>query len=145
MLSRGTGRLSRMGEPHDGTGWVQAPSIHGVGRSAANCPGPLGPASPWHAMAVTPMRAAAISFRITRFVRDGFTRTCLGQAPLRKVSARGMATAVTGDVRSFVFDILTAYSCREHGVVLVTGNVRDMLRIRRVFTFDHSMPYPDAS
>jgi predicted nucleic acid-binding protein len=47
--------------------------------------------------------------------------------------------------RSFAFDILTAYSCREHGVVLVTGNVRDMLRIRRVFPFDHAAPYPEAS
>jgi predicted nucleic acid-binding protein len=46
--------------------------------------------------------------------------------------------------RSFVFDILLAYSCRERGVILVTGNARDMARIRRVFAFDHVGPYPGA-
>lgn len=47
--------------------------------------------------------------------------------------------------RSFVFDILVAYSCREHGVVLVTANARDMRRIRRVFVFDYVAPYPEAA
>lgn len=47
--------------------------------------------------------------------------------------------------RSFVFDVLIAHSCREAGAVLVSANVRDMERIRRVFTFDHLAPYPDAS
>jgi predicted nucleic acid-binding protein len=47
--------------------------------------------------------------------------------------------------RSFVFDVLLAYSCREHGVVLVTGNARDMTRIRGVFTFEHVAPYPSPA
>ena len=47
--------------------------------------------------------------------------------------------------RSFAFDVLVAYSCREHGVVLVTGNARDMTRIRRVFTFEYVAPYPEAA
>jgi predicted nucleic acid-binding protein len=47
--------------------------------------------------------------------------------------------------RSFAFDVLLAYSCREHGVVLVTGNARDMTRIRRVFTFAYAAPYPEAA
>jgi predicted nucleic acid-binding protein len=47
--------------------------------------------------------------------------------------------------RSFAFDVLLAYSCREQGVVLVTGNARDMARIRRVFRFDHVAPYPEAA
>lgn len=47
--------------------------------------------------------------------------------------------------RSFAFDVLLAYSCREHGVVLVTRNSRDMQRIRRVFTFEHVAPYPEAA
>jgi len=47
--------------------------------------------------------------------------------------------------RSFTFDVLLAYSCREHGIVLVTKNSRDMQRIRRVFTFDHVAPYPEAA
>jgi predicted nucleic acid-binding protein len=45
--------------------------------------------------------------------------------------------------RSFAFDILVAYSCRQSGAVLVTGNARDMERIRRVFTFEYVAPYPD--
>jgi predicted nucleic acid-binding protein len=44
--------------------------------------------------------------------------------------------------RAFAFDILLAYSCKEHGVVLVTANERDMVRIRRVFAFDYVAPYP---
>ena len=47
--------------------------------------------------------------------------------------------------RSFAFDVLLAYSCREQGVVLVTGNTRDMTRIRRVFSFEHVAPYPEAA
>lgn len=44
--------------------------------------------------------------------------------------------------RSFALDILLAYSCREGGAVLVTGNARDMERIRNVFTFEYVAPYP---
>jgi predicted nucleic acid-binding protein len=47
--------------------------------------------------------------------------------------------------RSFVFDILLAYSCRQIGAILVTGNARDMERIRRVFAFEHVAPYPDRT
>ena len=47
--------------------------------------------------------------------------------------------------RSFAFDVLIAYSCREHGAVLVSANVKDMARIRRVFAFEHVAPYPMPS
>ena len=47
--------------------------------------------------------------------------------------------------RSFVFDILIAYSCREAGAVLVSANKRDLERISRVFTFDFVAPYPALS
>lgn len=47
--------------------------------------------------------------------------------------------------RSFAFDILLAYSCRELGAILVTGNARDMDRIQRVFTFQYVAPYPERS
>lgn len=47
--------------------------------------------------------------------------------------------------RSLAFDVLIAYSCRESGAVLVTRNVKDMARIRRVFAFDYVGPYPEAS
>lgn len=44
--------------------------------------------------------------------------------------------------RSFVFDVLIAHTCREAGAVLVTANTRDMVRIARVFAFEHATPYP---
>jgi len=47
--------------------------------------------------------------------------------------------------RSFIFDILLAYSCREAGAVLISRNERDFQRIRRVFYFEFSAPYPDLS
>lgn len=47
--------------------------------------------------------------------------------------------------RGFAFDILLAYSCRENGVVMVTRNTRDMVRIRRVFAFEYLAPYPERS
>jgi predicted nucleic acid-binding protein len=47
--------------------------------------------------------------------------------------------------RSLAFDVLLAFSCREQGIVLVTGNTRDMARIRRVFTFAYVAPYPEVA
>jgi predicted nucleic acid-binding protein len=47
--------------------------------------------------------------------------------------------------RSFAFDILLAYSCRELGATLVTGNTRDMERIEQVFAFQYVAPYPERS
>ena len=47
--------------------------------------------------------------------------------------------------RSFALDVLLAYSCREHGAVLVTRNLRDMNRIRSIFSFAFTEPYPDQS
>jgi predicted nucleic acid-binding protein len=50
---------------------------------------------------------------------------------------------VLGEVRrSFIFDILVAWSCREIGAVLVSRNVRDLSRIAKVFTFEFRTPYP---
>ena len=46
--------------------------------------------------------------------------------------------------RSFAFDILIAYSCRESGATLVTRNSRDMTKIQPVFAFQHVAPYPEA-
>ncbi len=47
--------------------------------------------------------------------------------------------------RSFIFDILIAYSCREIGAILISANSRDLARIARVFTFDYLAPYPDLA
>ena len=45
--------------------------------------------------------------------------------------------------RSFILDILLAFSCREAGAVLISNNERDLQRIRRVFSFESTLPYPD--
>jgi predicted nucleic acid-binding protein len=56
------------------------------------------------------------------------------------VEAEGL---VLRDVRrSFIFDILIAWSCRELGAVLVSRNAKDMSRIAKVFMFDFVAPYP---
>jgi predicted nucleic acid-binding protein len=47
--------------------------------------------------------------------------------------------------RSFIFDILIAYSCREIGGILVSANSRDLAHIARVFAFDLVLPYPDVA
>jgi len=47
--------------------------------------------------------------------------------------------------RSFVFDILISYSCRENGAILVSANTRDLHRIARVFAFDFIAPFPDLA
>ena len=49
----------------------------------------------------------------------------------------GAALAALGDsTRAFYNDVLIAASCREHGVTLVTRNVRDFARIRTAIRFD---------
>jgi hypothetical protein len=44
--------------------------------------------------------------------------------------------------RSFVFDILIAHSCREAGAILISSNAADLDRIRQVFDFDYTPPFP---
>jgi predicted nucleic acid-binding protein len=45
--------------------------------------------------------------------------------------------------RSFAFDVLLAFTCREAGATLVTRNTGDMARIRAAFTFGYIAPYPE--
>lgn len=44
--------------------------------------------------------------------------------------------------KSFVNDVLLAVSCRDAGVTLVTDNVADFRRIRRVTAFEFQAPWP---
>jgi predicted nucleic acid-binding protein len=44
--------------------------------------------------------------------------------------------------RSFVNDVHLAMSCRESGIVLVTSNIRDCMRIASVRPFDFVPPWP---
>ena len=48
-----------------------------------------------------------------------------------------------GFAKSFLNDVLLAASCREHGLTLVTRNLADFERIRRVLEFDFSPPWPE--
>lgn len=44
--------------------------------------------------------------------------------------------------RAFYNDVLLAASCREHGITLVTRNVRDFTRIQRVLPFEFVPAWP---
>ena len=60
-----------------------------------------------------------------------------------RVLAELIAPARWDDVpRSFVNDVLLAMSCRESGIVLVTKNIKDFMRIASVRAFDFSPPWP---
>lgn len=45
--------------------------------------------------------------------------------------------------RSFMLDILLAHSCRDNGAILISNNARDLQRIKRIFAFDWTSPFPD--
>jgi hypothetical protein len=47
--------------------------------------------------------------------------------------------------RSFVFDILIAWSCRDIGATLISRNSADLSRIAKVFSFEFVAPYPARS
>lgn len=67
----------------------------------------------------------------------------LGTTLARLVEDEGL---VLSEVRkSFVFDILIAWSCRETGAVLVSRNVKDLSRIAKVFKFEFVAPYPSEA
>ena len=64
----------------------------------------------------------------------------LGTTLARLVQDEGLVLA---NVRkSFIFDILIAWSCREIGATLVSRNVSDLSRIAKVFRFEFIAPYP---
>ncbi len=71
---------------------------------------------------------------------SGAAWDALGLTLSRLRTSQGLET--TRVRRSFAFDVLLAYSCREAGATVITRNARDMERIRRVFAFDFVAPYP---
>lgn len=93
--------------------------------------------------------------KLERELLDPFVRRGRVLSPSRSAwDALGLALAALREEeglqlaqvpRTFAFDILIAYSCREAGVTLVTRNGRDMDRIRRVFAFEYVSPYPSRS
>lgn len=107
------------------------------------------------AIVVLELRAgarAAIASRLQANVFDPFERRGRIFAPSFESWKR--AGAVLGalaereglrlaDVsRGFLNDVLLAASCREHGVCLVTRNVRDFARIQRVLGFEFVEAWP---
>lgn len=42
----------------------------------------------------------------------------------------------------FANDVLIAASCREHGLTLITENVRDFARIQNRMAFEYVVPWP---
>ena len=64
----------------------------------------------------------------------------LGRTLAWLVETEGLVLRTTP--KSFIFDILIAHSCRELGATLISGNLRDLQRIRRFFSFEFSAPYP---
>ncbi len=66
----------------------------------------------------------------------------MGTTLARLVDDEGL---VLSEVRkSFIFDILIAWSCREIGAVLVSRNVKDLSRIAKAFSFEFAAPYPSS-
>ena len=47
-----------------------------------------------------------------------------------------------GFTRSFLNDALLAASCREHGVTLITSNIRDFVQLQQVERFEFAAPWP---
>ena len=56
--------------------------------------------------------------------------------------ARGEGLEVGRVSKAFANDVLLALSCRESGCVLVTDNLRDFRRIRRLLDFEFVPPWP---
>lgn len=104
------------------------------------------------------LRAGARSVKDRRTIEERLLgpfaraeRTIIPSAAAWEALGRTLATlrdreglALAQVSRGFAFDVLLAYSCRERGAVLVSANVKDMARIRRVFSFEHITPYPAA-
>jgi predicted nucleic acid-binding protein len=55
---------------------------------------------------------------------------------------RAKALSPGGLARSFVNDVLLAVSSRELGMTLITANERDFRRIRKVYDFELTAPWP---
>lgn len=59
-----------------------------------------------------------------------------------KLAGDAMAQLPRETSRSFYNDVLIAASCREHGITLVTRNVRDFARIAAVIPFNYIEAWP---
>ncbi|MGQ0765090.1 MAG: type II toxin-antitoxin system VapC family toxin [Gemmatimonadota bacterium] len=110
----------------------------------------------FHAVVAQELLLGAINEQSRAEVRRGYIRPF--EARRRVITATFAAWARSGEVaaslirakvisrtgftRSFLNDVLLATSCRELGVTLVTQNLEDFERIRRVERFDFTAPWP---
>lgn len=110
----------------------------------------------FHAVVAQELLQGAIDERRGAEIRRGYVRPF--EARRRVITPAFSAWARSGEVvaalvrrkvvsaagitRSFLNDVLLAVSCREAGVTLVTRNVEDFERIRRVERFDFIAPWP---
>lgn len=98
--------------------------------------------------ATTPARAREIREEIaSAFHRTKRVVTPSGEAWTQAaeiVAQLGWSNALdrTSIPRGFINDVLIAASCREHGLTLVTENMKDFRRIRQRLTFDFVAPWP---
>lgn len=77
----------------------------------------------------------------SRLVTPTFASFARAGEVIGRLVERGTLTA-GGVPRSLTNDVLLAAGCREHGLILVTRNVTDFERIRRVLDFDFVPPWP---
>lgn len=90
-------------------------------------------------------RALIADRRLQKHVFEPFERRGRVFAPsveAWKAAGAALAALGTGASRSFYSDVLIAASCREHGVTLVTRNVRDFARIQGVLRFNFVAAWP---
>jgi predicted nucleic acid-binding protein len=91
------------------------------------------------------VRTAAARARLERHVLRPFEERGRVIVPGRlswDLAGDAMAQLRPAAGRAFYNDVLIAASCREHGVTLVTRNLRDFARISEVLPFDFVAAWP---
>lgn len=89
-------------------------------------------------------RSASASARLDRHVFAPFETRGRVFAPSYATWKRAGASLAALQRRDAALcnDVLIAASCREHGITLVTRNVRDFARIQTVLSFDFTAAWP---
>jgi len=117
------------------------------------------PSTYLHAVVAQELLLGAVDARRGRLIRDSYITPF--EARGRLINPTYHAWTRSGEViaalvqrkaispggfrRSFLNDVLLAASCREAGATLITRNLSDFERIRRVEPFDLMPPWPTPS
>lgn len=116
------------------------------------------PATYLHAVVVQELLLGAVDARRAALIRAGYIapfeargriltpsfRTWVRSGEVVASLVRQKIVSPGGFGRSFLNDVLLAVSCREEGATLVTSNLADFERIRRVERFEFVAPWPVA-